>query len=183
MVESSSWQGRISQIHGIRENRYLGIIQEARTATRRVERDVLEEKKRKIVSMINNENVSALSTMEDELGLTHDEVLTILRGLLEENTLHGKISEDESRFWRSDAKVSQAPAIPRDDKLPDFLSYDTRPGKGLSIVGCVIDIIAFIVLTYATDIPERDFGTLLFFVGLVILLSGLYCVSRRDSPD
>ena len=143
----------------------------------------MEEKKRKIVSMINDENVSALLTMEDELGLGHDEVLRILKELLDENALHGRISEDESRFWRSDAQVSKAPAIPRSDKLPDFLSYDTRPGKGLSIVGCVIDIIAFFILTYATDIVERDFGTILFFIGLVILLSGLYCVSRRDSPD
>ena len=143
----------------------------------------MEEKKRKIVSMINDENVSALLTMEDELGLGHDEVLRILKELLDENALHGRISEDESRFWRSDAQVSKAPAIPRSDKLSDFLSYDTRPGKGLSIVGCVIDIIAFFILTYATDIVERDFGTILFFIGLVILLSGLYCVSRRDSPD
>ena len=143
----------------------------------------MNDKKDMLEKLVKNENVSSLEVMLAELGIPHDKTVALLHELIAEGRIHGRISEDEKRFWRSDVRVSEAPVIPRDDKLPAFLDYDTRPGKGLSIVGCLIDIIAIIILAYATDTAERDFGAIVFFVGLVLLLSGLYCVSRRDSPD
>lgn len=143
----------------------------------------MDDKKDLLVGLVIDENVSALQTMQDELDLSHEEVTSLLTELLKEGRINGKISDDGQRFWKSDARVSSAPAIPHDDELPDFMKYDTRPGKGLSIIGCIIDIIAFVLLTYATTTAQSDMGAILFFIGLIILLVGLYLVSRRDSPD
>jgi hypothetical protein len=143
----------------------------------------MEEKKEKLVRLIKEENVSALKVMQDELDLSYEETVALLEEVVNEDALRGRISDDGFRFWRTDARVSEAPVVPRDDRLPEFLSYDTRPGKGISIVGCIIDIIALFVLAYATDVGGRDLGAIVFFVGTVVTLSGLYCISRRDSPD
>lgn len=143
----------------------------------------MDGKKDKLENLVRKENVSALQVMQNELEISYEETLTLLQELIAENRIHGNISDDGLRFWRSDVRVSKAPVIPRNDTLPEFLSYDTRPGKGLSIVGCIIEIIAIVVFTYAADAVERDFGAIIFFIGLVLLLSGLYCISRRNSPD
>ncbi len=143
----------------------------------------MSDKKDLLVGLVVDENVSALQTMQDELELSEEEVTDLLRELLKEGRINGKISDDGKRFWKSDAKVSSAPAIPHGDDVPAFMKYDTRPGMGLSIAGCTIDIIAFVLMTYATSTVHSDAGAILFFVGLIVLLIGLYWISLRKTPD
>jgi hypothetical protein len=141
------------------------------------------DKKEKLVSLIMNHNVSAIAILSEKLELDQDAVIELINELVSENGLHGIISEDGVRFYRSDAKVSDAPVIHREDKMPEFLSYDTRPGKVIAIIGFIVLIGAGLVNYYSTDVTEENFAAILFLVGLAIFLSGLYLVTKKETPD
>lgn len=144
----------------------------------------MEDKKKQLVALITEENVSALQTMEDELELTHDEAVALLHELVSEGTLTGSISADESRFWKSDIKLSHAPVLHREDALPpDFLTYDTRPGKIIALIGFLMAIGGFVILNTAGEASQQDIGAIIIFVGAIALLCGLFLISRRNTPD
>lgn len=139
--------------------------------------------KKKLVNLIVEHNVSAIAILSEKLELDQDTVIELINELISENDLHGMISEDGVRFFRSDAKVSEAPVIHRDEKLPEFLSYDTRPGKVIAIIGFIVLIGAVLINSYATDVPEQNFAATIFVVGLVIFLSGLFLATKKQMPD
>ncbi len=143
----------------------------------------MNENKEKLVNLVVEHNVSAITILSEKLKLDPEAVIELINELVSENELHGVISEDGKRFFSSDAKVSDAPVIHRDDKQLEFLSYDTRPGKVIAIIGFIVLIGAVLVNNYATDVNEHDFAAILFFVGLTIFLGGLYLVTKRDTPD
>jgi len=142
----------------------------------------MRDKKEKLVSLIMKHNVSAIAILSEKLELHEEAVIELINELVSENELHGVISEDGKRFFSSNAKVSDAPVIHRDDKMPEFLSYDTRPGKVIAIIGFIVLIGAGLILNYANDMTEENFGAGLFLVGLVIFLAGLYLVTKKDTP-
>lgn len=143
----------------------------------------MNENKEKLVNLVIEHNVSAITILSETLKLDPEAVIELINELLSENELHGVLSVDGKRFFRSDAKVSDAPVIHRDDTMPEFLSYDTRPGKTIAIIGFLVIIGGALVGSNATDVTEENFGAVLFLVGLVIFLSGLYLVTKRDTPD
>ena len=143
----------------------------------------MSDSKSQLVNLVIEHNVSAIITMSEKLKIEPEAVIEMINELLSEGKLQGTISEDGARFFRSDAKVSDAPVIPREEEHPDFLSYDTRPGYAIAIIGAIILIGGGIISIYATDTTEQDFAAILFMVGLLILFTGLYLVTRRDTPD
>lgn len=149
----------------------------------RIQASEMEDKKKKLISLITEENVSALQTMEDELELSHEEALRLLRELISEGSLIGSVSEDERRFWKTDVRLSDAPVLHREEEMPDFLSYDTRPGLLMSIIGFIILIGALLIMNTAVDSGQQDLGAIILFLGAVVLLSGLYLVSKRNTPQ
>ena len=140
----------------------------------------MEDKKKQIVALIMEENVSALQTMEDELELTHEEAISLLNELVSEGALTGSISDDERRFWKSEIKLSNAPVLHRDEAPPDFLSYDTRPGIVVTLIGALLAIGGFVTLNTGL---ENDIGAIVISLGIIMLLIGLYLISGRKTPD
>ncbi len=143
----------------------------------------MTEKKEKLVNLIVEHNVSAIVIMSEKLKIDPEAVVELINELVSEDKLHGILTEDGTRFYRSDAKVSEAPVISHEDSEPDFLSYDTRPGIVISIIGAIILIGGSLVNVYATGITEQNFAAALFLIGLVILFGGLYLVTKRNTPD
>ncbi|MGY5870756.1 MAG: hypothetical protein RTV72_00785 [Candidatus Thorarchaeota archaeon] len=143
----------------------------------------MKEKKQKIVSLVIEHNVSAIVTLSEKLEVDQETVIELINELISEKKLQGTITEDGTRFFRSDAKVSDAPVIPRDDELPQFLSYNTRPGYAIAIIGFLVLIGGAIVNAYATVIEESNFAAVLLLVGAVILFAGLYLVAKRKTPE
>ncbi len=143
----------------------------------------MNENKEKLVNLVVEHNVSAIMILSEKLKLDPEAVIELINELISEDKLHGMISEDGKRFFRSDAKVSDAPVIHRDEYMPEFLSYDTRPGKAIAIIGFIVLIGGGLVNYYATVVPERDFAAILFFVGLAIFFGGLYLATKKQMPD
>ncbi len=143
----------------------------------------MSEKKEMLLDLILKHNVSAIVTLSEKTKTNPEEVIEMLSELVTEGRLHGSLTEDATRFFRSDAKVSAAPVIPRQDKEPEFLKYNTRPGYAIAIVGALILVGAISVNIYAADQTEQDFGAVLFLVGLAILFAGLLLVAKRKTPS
>ena len=143
----------------------------------------MNEKKEMLVSLVAEHNVSAIITMSEKLKIEPEEVVELVNELLSEGKLQGTITEDGSRFFRSNVKVSDAPIIEREEKLPEFLTYDTRPGYTISILGAIVLVGGALVSRFASDITEQDFGAGLFMIGLFILFGGLYLLSKSKTPD
>ena len=143
----------------------------------------MSEKEKKLVSLVVELNVSAIVTLSEKLEIEPEAVIEMINELISDGKLQGTITEDGKRFFRSDAKVSDAPVIEREDTIPEFLSYNTRPGYIVAIIGAVILVSGGIVNLNAADAVEQNFAAGLFLLGLAVLFAGLYYVARRNTPD
>ena len=143
----------------------------------------MTEKKSKLVSLVNMENVSAIPILADRLEISSEEVTVLIEELLSEGKIHGSMTDDGERFFKSEIKLSDAPVIPGGDSTPAFMKFDTRPGIITSIIGLVVIAFGSIVITITPGIVGLDYGTIIIFVGIVTLFSGLYCLSRRETPS
>ena len=143
----------------------------------------MEDKKSLLVNLILNKNISAIVTLSEKLGIEPDDVVSMLNELLISGELIGSLTEDGSRFFKSSVKVSNAPIIHRDEKLPKFLSYNTKPGKVIAIIGFLVLAGGLIANALAADVTEQNFAAILILVGLLVFLIGLYLVARRGTPD
>jgi len=143
----------------------------------------MSEKKGELLDLIMNQNVSAIQTLADRLEITSDEVIELINTLLEEGTIKGTLTEDGVRFFRSEIKLSAAPTIPRDESPPDFMNFNTRPGRGTAIFGFILIAAGLIVNANALDVIEQNFAALLILFGMLFVMSGLYCISRRKTPS
>ncbi|MGY5879161.1 MAG: hypothetical protein RTV31_02875 [Candidatus Thorarchaeota archaeon] len=143
----------------------------------------MSAKKEKLVNLVVNLNVSAIITLSEKLEVEPETVIEMINELVSEGKLQGKITEDSKRFFRSDAKVSDAPTIEREDTLPEFLSYNTKPGYVIAIIGAIILVSGAVVSNIAVDLAEQNLAAVLFLIGLAILFVGLFLVARRNTPD
>ncbi|RDE15243.1 MAG: hypothetical protein C4K48_04150 [Candidatus Thorarchaeota archaeon] len=143
----------------------------------------MEDKSELLTMLILQENISAIVILSERTGLKTDDVVDMINELMSKGRLKGTLTEDGSRFFKSSVKVSDARVIPREEKLPAFLSYNTKPGKVTAIVGLLILASGGIVTILATDLVEQNFAVLLILIGLVLLLLGLYFIARRGSPS
>ena len=139
-------------------------------------------KKVELVDLVMKENVSAIQILVDRLELTSDEVIDLIGELLEEGKLHGTLTSDGARFFKSEVKLSDAPAIERNVAPPSFISFNTRPGIITAIIGFILIAVGIIVNANSQDIIEQSFAATLLLFGILILLSGLYCLSQRKTP-
>lgn len=83
--------------------------------------------KDRLAHMVKDENLSSIEVMSDEVGVSQDEVRTMLQELLEQGVLKGRITEDGMRFFQDGAKVSEHPSIPTKEEEPEFLKFNTKP--------------------------------------------------------
>ena len=143
----------------------------------------MSEKKAKLVNLVVEHNVSAIVTLSEKLGIEPENVIELIKDLIFDGKLQGTITEDDKRFFRSDAKVSDAPVIEREDTMPEFLSYNTRPGYVIAALGAIILIAGGFVSVNAADAAEQNFAAGFFLLGLAILFAGLFYVARRKTPD
>ena len=143
----------------------------------------MSEKKQLLIDLIVKHNVSAIVTMSEKLEIEQEAVIELINELVGENQLYGSVTEDGSRFFRSDAKVSEAPVIEREEKMPEFLSYDTKPGFIIAIIGAIILLSGSLVSINAADTTEQNFAAGLFLIGMFIMFVGLYLVTKRKTPD
>jgi hypothetical protein len=143
----------------------------------------LEEKKSHLIRLIQNENISAIIVMSEKLNIDPDGVIAMINELIADGDMEGSFSEDGSRFFKSSVTISKAPVIPRDEKPPEFMSYNSKPGKVIALIGFLVLAGGVVVNASATDIQEQNIAAVLILIGLLVFLIGLYFIARRGTPD
>jgi len=118
-----------------------------------------------------------------ELGISQEEVRILLTELTEEGTLKGYLTEDGKRYFKRDTKISEAPVIPREETVPDFLKFDTRPGKIAAVFGLVLAAIGAYGLVNAGDnLQMENFSAVLTLIGAVVAMAGGFYLTMRKAP-
>lgn len=143
----------------------------------------MKEKASELTALINDENVSAIQTMVDELEISPEEVRELIQELLASGAIQGSMTEDGKRFFKSDVKLSDAPSIPIGDQTPSFMKFDTRPGIIASVAGLAVIIFGLIINSNAIPGLSQETGVIVLFIGIIILFSGMYCLSMRKTPS
>lgn len=122
--------------------------------------------------------------MSSELGITQEEVRIRLTELTKEGILNGYLTEDGERYFKHDAKVSEAPVIQGREDVPDFMKFDTRPGKIAALFGLVVAVIgSYGLMTAGDNIPMENFGAALMLIGVAVIMAGCFYISMRKTPS
>ncbi len=139
--------------------------------------------KKRLTHLVNEQDLSAIQLLASEVGLTEEETLEILRGTLKEGLIDGYITEDNKRIFKNAVTVSDRPSISGEETPPDFLSYNSAPGKAVACIGFLVIIAALVILaTSGGIIYYENLGTLFLLFGVVVTLSGCYWIGRRRTP-
>ena len=143
----------------------------------------MSDKKDGLIDLVMNKNVSGIQILADRLKISTEEAIELINELLEDGKLNGTLTEDGSRFFKSDVKLSAAPTIEREDAPPSFMDFNTKPAIATVVVGIIIMVFGLVINAFALDVVEQNFAAVLIFVGLMIFLAGLYIISRRKTPS
>jgi len=143
----------------------------------------LEAKKRSLIHLVMMENISAIATLSEEMEIPRDEVITLIKELQEEGKLKGVLTQDEKRFFKSEVKVSEAPIIEREIDELTFLKFNARPGTILAIIGLIVIVVGACLNSFLDIQNISDYSAILIFVGLCIMLIGLFWIAQRKTPE
>ena len=137
----------------------------------------------KLVHLVTIDDLSSVQMFSGELGISQEEVRILLTELTEEGTLKGYLTEDGKRYFKRDAKISEAPVMPREETVPDFLKFDTRPGKIAAVFGLILAAIGAYGLVNAGDnLQMENFSAVLTLIGAVVAMAGGFYLTMRKAP-
>ena len=138
----------------------------------------------KLVHLITVDDLSSVQMFSGKLGISQEEVRTILTELTEEGTLDGYLTEDGKRYFKRDVKVSEAPVIHKEEDVPDFMKFDTRPGKVAILLGVPLAATGVIGLLIADDnLQMENFHAVLTLIGTLVTMAGLFYLTMRKAPS
>ncbi len=138
----------------------------------------------RLVHLVTADDLSSVQMMSSKLGIPEEEVRIILTELTQEGTLNGYLTEDGKRYFKHDAKVSEAPVIQGREDVPDFMKFDTRPGKIAALFGMVVAVIgAYGLMTSGDNLQMENFGAVLTLIGVTVTMAGFYYLSMRKTPS
>ena len=144
---------------------------------------VMTNMKERLVLLVKVDDLSSVQMMSSDLGISEEEVRIFLTELTQEGTLNGYLSEDGERYFKRDVKVSEAPVIHREEDVPDFLKFDTRPGRIAAIFGLALAAIGvFGLVNSGDDLQMENFSAVLTLIGAVVTMAGLFYLTMRKTP-
>jgi hypothetical protein len=136
-----------------------------------------------LAHMVKDENLSSIEVMSDELGVSQDELRTMLHELVEQGALKGRITEDGMRFFQDVVRVSEQPLIPMKEKEPEFLKFNTKPGRYAAEAGLAIIVISYLTLAiFRGNLDVENVAVGMILAGLLLMMTGCYYIGRRKTP-
>ncbi len=137
----------------------------------------------RILNLINDGILSSIELISEKVGVSPEETVEIIEELIRTGKLEGHFSEDQKRFFKAEVKLSDAPAVPREVKEPDFIHYDTRPGKILILIGFMVLIIGGIgFFMFYDDVIAQERFSIISLFGVIIMMAGGYQIGSRKTP-
>lgn len=136
----------------------------------------------RLVSLVNEYNMSSIDILSEKLDRSEDAVRDLIQSLVDMGKLHGNITNDGERFFRSDTKLSQAPVLSSNNE-PIIYRADTTLGKYIFLAGFVMFIIGQ-ALANSGLIGEfgMEIGFGLVICSILVIVVGLMYVSQQSKP-
>ena len=135
-----------------------------------------------IVEAIERYKMSSISMIASHIDKEEEDVIEIIKEYVSSGVLAGRLSEDETRFFKSDVKVSNAPIIRSNQATVEFVQPDTSVGRYVMLTG-IASIVSGLLLRSLTGITlaMTNMGTSLTLVGFIILAAGWFYISRKEA--
>ena len=144
----------------------------------------MSAQKERLAKLVVDEDLSSIAILGTRLGLSEDEIRSILKQLVNEGVLKGRLTPDGQRFFREEPKVSSRPAVSSPEEEPAFMRFSSKPGKYAAVVGFIIVVVGYVTLTLGQgDMGAETWGIILMLLGLFTLIVGCYSIGRRKTPS
>lgn len=138
----------------------------------------------RLTYLVTRENLSSIEVMSKELGLGQDEIRTMLQELIGQGVLKGRITEDGLRFFQDGIRVSEQTSVSPHEMEPEFMRFNTKPGRYTAGIGLVVTAISYLTLVVAGgNVDVENIAIAVMLVGIMLLMAGCYCVGRRKTPS
>ncbi|MFX0108169.1 MAG: hypothetical protein ACFE7R_07790 [Candidatus Hodarchaeota archaeon] len=123
-------------------------------------------------------NVSSVEMMSSHLGVEQEETRRIIVELIEQGAISGRLSPNGERFYKSDARISEAPAIaPATEMIYERAS--SLQGISILISGFIMYLLGhFVVGGSIEGTLWYAFGASLVICGPLTVVAGLVMLSR-----
>ncbi len=128
--------------------------------------------------------VSSLEMLSTLTGLDENDVRDTIEELVEDGSLAGSFTDDGKRFFLSDVKTSIAPVVGVKDQGLEIARADTKIAKLVGLTGFLMLILGQVFRSLVgLDARFDTLGTVLFMLGLGVLIAGWYQYSRLEPPS
>ncbi|MFW9804430.1 MAG: hypothetical protein ACFFFC_17360 [Candidatus Thorarchaeota archaeon] len=135
-----------------------------------------------LVDLVEN-NVSSIDMLSSRIGLSPEATQKMLMELVEEGKLSGRLTSDGTRFYKSDVKTSDAPTVASAPE-PVIEERDTKPGIIIMLSGIIMFISGNILVNLNAEFSFLwSIGSAIIFLGPLVLIAGMYYVSRLNPPQ
>lgn len=135
-----------------------------------------------VETLIGQYGLSSIQMISTRLGIGEDETRSLIQDLVGSGHLHGRLSEDGTRFFRSDVRVSEAPIVRRHEE-PVETQLNTQPGKIASVIGLAMIVIGELLPDSLWSGLFSDVNAAIVILGVVAFIVGLMMISRSLSPS
>ncbi|MGQ4911303.1 MAG: hypothetical protein ACP6KW_03960 [Candidatus Thorarchaeota archaeon] len=132
-----------------------------------------------LTSLVTTRKLSSLSMLAQLTGHDVESVRAVISELVEEGALKGHFSDDGTRFFLMEVKVSEAPVVRTNE---DFVikEPDNRLWKLVFAVGVVMMIAGLVTRGYGyIDMFFENLGSGLLMIGLAVMAAGWLQVGRH----
>ena len=143
------------------------------------------EMKKFLISIINDQGLSSVEAMSEQLDTSEDIVAEIIQNLVDEGVVFGRLTDDMKRFYKSDVKKSDATIVSTSDS-PDLVKSD----RGFAVYIPVIGLITFIAgqilhhtIGAANNGELYNYTSAIVMGGLLIIVLGLVYIATIDSKN
>ncbi len=141
------------------------------------------ELKTRLCQIVLENRISSIEKLSEITGTEVEDARVALYELVSEGSLNGSFTEDGSRFFLSDIKVSDAPIIGPVDLGPEIEVQDSKLSKTVVISGIIMMAAGYLLRGFvAMGEIMVNTGSILFIIGLAVLIGGWMIFSKINPP-
>jgi len=140
--------------------------------------------KARLYEVVAVRKFSSLEMICEQAGIDEDSTRELLQELVKDGSIDGSFSEDGRRFYLSNAKISDAPVIMRNDEVLEIKKESSKKVKTVGLLG-FFTVILGLVFRGLTVIHQgmENVGVALLMIGLVVMTAGCIQFSRINPPE
>jgi hypothetical protein len=136
-----------------------------------------------LINLVNYEGYSSILFISERLDIDQDTILRLIQKLRDTGELQGTLSDDNTRFFKSDAKISAAPVLPNQETTFTVEKPNIKLGLYAIVAGIAIIAIGLLLPVFILELSDSGANAAVVMSGFAALLGGLCYISRGGAAD